>query len=257
MNALKPDKKSTIITLLNNGISQREISRKTSIDRKTVRKYANGSGLFLGNGDLDSKYPTEMEVATLRGVRPYGLEAGPDCIISQNPPPRPPGISVSKEEKRAIPLHARSACEPHREWIEDQVRLGRNAVAIYQDLVERFGFTNKYNSVKRFVRGLRKEDPKQFDRLEYLPGEEAQVDYGTGAKTLHSTGKYRKPRLFVMTLKYSRRSFRKVVWKSSKETWAKLHEEAFRYFGGCTQYVVLDNLKEGVIKPDIYEPEVI
>jgi transposase len=255
MNVLKPDKKSTIITLLNNGISQREISRKTSIDRKTVRKYANGSGLFLGNGDLDSKYPTEMEVATLRGVRPYGLEAGPDCIISQNPPPRPPGISVSKEEKRAIPLHARSACEPHREWIEDQVRLGRNAVAIYQDLVERFGFTNKYNSVKRFVRGLRKEDPKQFDRLEYLPGEEAQVDYGTGAKTLHSTGKYRKPRLFVMTLKYSRRSFRKVVWKSSKETWAKLHEEAFRYFGGCTQYVVLDNLKEGVIKPDIYEPE--
>jgi len=135
------------------------------------------------------------------------------------------------------------------------VKLDRNAVAIYQDLVERFGFTNKYNSVKRFVRGLRKEDPEQFDRLEFLPGEEAQVDYGTGAKTLHSTGKYRKPRLFIMTLKYSRRSFRKVVWRSSKETWAKLHEESFRYFGGCPQYVVLDNLKEGVIKPDIYEPE--
>jgi hypothetical protein len=58
-----------------------------------------------------------------------------------------------------------------------------------------------------------------------------------------------------MTLKYSRRSFRKVVWKSGQGVWAKLHEEAFRYFGGCPQYVVLDNLKEGVIKPDIYEPE--
>ena len=244
MNVLKPDKKSTIITLLKNGISQREISRKTSIDRKTIRKHANGSGLFPGNRDLDSKSPTEEEVAT-----------GSDCITSENPPPWPPGNSISKKEKRAIPLHARSACEPHRKWIEGQVKLGRNAVSIYQDLVERFGFTNKYNSVKRFVRGLKKEDPKQFDRLEFLPGEEAQVDYGTGAKTLHSTGKYRKPRLFVMTLKYSRRSFRKVVWKSSKETWAKLHEQAFRYFGGCTQYVVLDNLKEGVIKPDIYEPE--
>ncbi len=244
MNVLKPDKKATIITLLKNGISQREISRKTKIHRKTVRRYANESGLFPANPDLDSKYPTEGKVAT-----------GPDCIISQNPPPWPPGISVSKEEKRAIPLHARSACEPHRGWIQDQVRLGRNAVAIYQDLVERFGFTNKYNSVKRFVRGLKKEDPKQFDRLEFLPGEEAQVDYGKGARTLHSTGRYRKPRLFVMTLKYSRRSFRKVVWRSSKETWAKLHEQAFRYFGGCTQYVVLDNLKEGVIKPDIYEPE--
>ena len=58
-----------------------------------------------------------------------------------------------------------------------------------------------------------------------------------------------------MTLRYSRRSFRKVVWKSSSEIWARLHEEAFRYFGGAVQYVVLDNLREGVIKPDIYEPE--
>ena len=244
MNVLKPDKKSTIITLLTNGISQREISRKTKINRKTVRRYANESGLFPANPDLDSKYPTEGEVAT-----------GSDCIINQNPPPRPPGNSESKEEKRAIPLHAGSACDPHREWIEDQVRLGRNAVSIYQDLVERFAFRNKYNSVKRFVRGLKKKDPKQFDRLEFLPGEEAQVDYGQGARTLHATGKYRKPRLFVMTLKYSRRSFRKVVWRSSKETWAKLHEQAFRYFGGSTQYVVLDNLKEGVLKPDTYEPE--
>jgi hypothetical protein len=64
-----------------------------------------------------------------------------------------------------------------------------------------------------------------------------------------------RPRLFVMTLRYSRRAFRKVVWNSSQEIWARLHEEAFRYFRGCTQYVVLDNLKEGVLKPDIHEPE--
>ncbi len=88
MNVLKPDKKSTIITLLNNGISQREISRKTKIHRRTVRKYANESGLFPASSDLDSKYPTKGEVAT-----------GSDCIISQNTPPRPPGNSVSKEQK--------------------------------------------------------------------------------------------------------------------------------------------------------------
>jgi hypothetical protein len=86
-------------------------------------------------------------------------------------------------------------------------------------------------------------------------GEEAQVDYGMGAPTLHSSGKYRRPRLFIMTLKYSGRAFRKVVWNSSKETWCRLHEEAFRYFSGSTQYVMLDNLKEGVIKPDLYEPD--
>ncbi|MBK7235091.1 MAG: IS21 family transposase [Sterolibacteriaceae bacterium] len=93
------------------------------------------------------------------------------------------------------------------------------------------------------------------DRLEFLPGEEAQVDYGEGAPTLHPSGRYRKPRLFVMTLRYSRRSYRQVVWKSSSQVWAWLHEQAFRYFGGCCQYVVLDNLKEGVIRPDIYEPQ--
>jgi hypothetical protein len=81
------------------------------------------------------------------------------------------------------------------------------------------------------------------------------VDYGLGALTrIPGKNTYRRPRLFVMTLKYSRRCFRKVVWKSSQTTWAKLHEEAFRYFGGVTRYVVLDNLKEGVITPDIYEP---
>ena len=255
VNVLSRDKKGTIITLLKNGISLREINRKTNIHRKTIRKYAEANNLLPVHGALDSKSPTKGEVATLRGIMPYGPEAGSEDKTHQNAPPRPPAKSQTKQEKKDIPSHARSACEPHREWIEEQVRLGRNGVAIYQDLVERFGFTNKYNSVKRFVRGLKRKDPEQFDRLEFPPGEESQVDYGKGAKTLSSSGKYRKPRLFVMTLKYSGRSFRKVLWKSSKENWAKLHEEAFRYFGGCTQYVVLDNLKEGVIKPDIYEPE--
>lgn len=243
MNVLKPDKKSTVTTLLKNGVSQHEICQKTKIDRKTIRKYAKKIKK-TDDTDLDLKSPTIEKVAT-----------GTTYKEEENPPPRPPGNEQNNQDKQMFPSQCRSACEAHREWIEKQVMLGRNAVAIYQDLVERFGFTHKYNSVKRFVRGLRKKDPKQFDRLEYLPGEEAQVDYGQGAKTLHPSGKYRRPRLFIMTLKYSRRAFRKVVWKSSQQVWAKLHEEAFRYFGGCCQYVVLDNLKEGVIKPDLYEPE--
>jgi transposase/5S rRNA maturation endonuclease (ribonuclease M5) len=235
MNILKPEKRNAIDILSNNGASQREIHRKIKIDRKTIRKYRNPSNSQTEE-DSDSKSST--------------LATGSDGKIDQNPPPRPPARDDDK-----IPKQARSACDSHREWIEAQVRLGRNATAIYQDLVEQHGFTHKYNSVKRFVRGLKKKDPKQFDRLEFPPGEEAQVDYGTGAKTLHESGKYRKPRLFIMTLKYSGRAFRKVVWNSSQEIWARLHEEAFRYFGGCPQYVVLDNLKEGVLKPDIYEPE--
>lgn len=71
-----------------------------------------------------------------------------------------------------------------------------------------------------------------------------QVDYGEGASTrVPGTERYRKPRLFVATLRYSRRCFRRVVWKSSQETWARLHEQAWRYFGGSCRYVVLDNLQ--------------
>ena len=148
-----------------------------------------------------------------------------------------------------------SACEPHRAWIEAQVGLGRNAVSIYQDLVEGHGFTHAYNSVKRFVASLKARAPERFDVLEFPPGEESQVDYGQGALTLVRPGKYRHPYLFVMTLKYSGKSFRKVAWKTSQEVWSRLHEEAFRALGGCPAYVVLDNLKEGVIRPDIYAPE--
>jgi len=255
MNVLQPNKKTAIITLLTHGISQREIGRKVRVDRKTVRKYAR-----MANKNK------EAEEAAIEISKSPRVATGSEAVTGQNPPPRPPVLEVpvsesetacaSADEDRPIPAHARSACEHHRLWIEEQVRLGRNAVSIYQDLVERFAFEHKYNSVKRFCRALRKKNPAQYDRLEFPPGEEAQVDYGLGAPTIKpGTNTYRRPRLFVMTLKYSRRCFRKVVWTSGQVVWAKLHEEAFRYFGGTTRYVVLDNLKEGVIKPDLYEPE--
>lgn len=225
---MTPEKRNTVVTLLQNAISQHEISRKTGIDRKTIRKIAQSLVAATANSPM----------ATGSGV--HG---------EQIPPPRPPAPA---EAANSV---VQSACEPHREWIEAQIRLGRNAVAIYQDLVDHHGFASRYNSVKRFCRSLRQHEPAQFDRLEFQPGEEAQVDYGEGALTRLPNGRYRRPRLFVMTLRHSRRSFRKVVWNSSSETWARLHEEAFRAFGGSVQYVVLDNLKEGVIKPDLYEPE--
>jgi len=240
VNVLKPHLKSTVFTLISQRVSQREIHRLTGIDRKTIRFYAKSM-------------PVAAEAEPNSSTLATGSPTGPEI---ENPPPRPPAISREISPKVVLPP-ARSACEPHRQWIEAQVRLRRNAMSIYQELVDRRGFTQAYNSVKRFCRGLRRQEPEQFDRLEFDPGEESQVDYGEGALTRHPvSGKYRRPRLFVMTLRYSRRSFRQVVWKSSSETWARLHEQAFRYFGGSTRNVVLDNLKEGVIKPDIYEPEI-
>jgi hypothetical protein len=98
--------------------------------------------------------------------------------------------------------------------------------------------------------------PKVSCRFETEPGQEAQVDYGESALTRHpQTGKFRRPRLFVMKLSNSCRSFRKVVWNSSSEIWCKLHEEAFAKFGGAPHTIRFDNLKEGVIKLDVYDPQ--
>jgi transposase len=222
VNVLKPHLQTTVFTLLAAGRSQREIARITKIDRKTIRALAQRFAAAPANSP--------------------GVATGP---VTQIPPPRPPGSG-----RQSV-----SACEPHREFIQAQLRLRRNFTAIYQDLVDQFGFGASYNSVKRFGATLIEQDPAQFDRLEFAPGEEVQVDYGEGAPTrVAGSDRYRRPRLFVMTLRYSRRCFRRVVWKSSQETWAQLHEQAWRYFGGTASYVVLDNLKEGVIKPDLYEP---
>jgi len=218
---LKPYLRVTIRTLLSGGTSQREIERLTGVDRKTIRRYARE--------------------ANSPGVTTGLLPQKSGETADQNPP-RPPG-------------QAQSACEVHRGWIEQQVELGRNAQSIYQDLVERRGFTHRYNSVKRFVRGLKFREPDRFDVLESLPGEEAQVDFGEGALTQYRNGKYRRPYLFVLSLKYSGKAFRKVVWKADQHSWARLHEEAFHALGGSCAYVVLDNLKQGVIKPDLYEPQ--
>jgi transposase len=224
LNVLKPHLQTTVFTLLAAKASQREIERVTGISRKTIRAH-------------------QKRFAAERANSP-GVATG---SVEQTPPPWPPAPG---------PAITASACEPHRAFIEEQLRAKRNAMAIYQDLVDRFGFAGAYNGVKRFVGKLRVRDPEQFDRLEFGPGEEAQVDYGEGAPTrVPGTERFRKPRLFVMTLRYSRRSFRRVVWKSSQQIWAELHEQAWRYFGGSCRYVVLDNLKEGVAKPDLYEPE--
>ena len=47
------------------------------------------------------------------------------------------------------------------------------------------------------------------------------------------TGKYRRTRLFVLTLGYSRKAVRLLTWQSSAQIWAELHERAFRRLGGA------------------------
>ena len=129
-------------------------------------------------------------------------------------------------------------------------------MAIWQDLVDQHGFPARYASVRRFVGQLRgQRTPEAHPVIVTAPGEEGQVDYGEGPMVRHpGTRKYRRTRLFVFTLGYSRKSVRLLTFASSTRRWAELHEEAFRRLGGAVHVVVLDNLKEGVLTPDVYDP---
>lgn len=163
------------------------------------------------------------EVSTDPGAQEASAPVGPA-------PPWPPSPGRSPQA---------SACEPHREWIEEAVRNGRLARAIWQDLVDDRHFRAGYASVRRFVAKLRAEAPREaHPRIETPPGQEAQVDYGDGPMVRDpGSGKYRRTRLFVLTLGYSRKAVRLLTWKSSTRIWAELHERAFRRLGGATSTV--------------------
>jgi transposase len=199
-----------------------------------------------------------------------GVEEGLACVFGvqgreiadplRESAPSPPATAAPGSPEGPTPppplVGQPSACEPHRAMIEKALADRRNGMAIYQELVDDHGFTGSYSSVRRFVRKLRGEVSRAAHAVIHTdPGEEAQVDYGEGPMVRDPhTGKHRRTRLFVMTLGRSRKSVRLLVWRSSSRVWAELHEKAFRRLGGCVRVVVLDNLREGVLKPDIYDP---
>ena len=86
-------------------------------------------------------------------------------------------------------------------------------------------------------------------------GEEAQVDYGLLGRWF-DPGDRRLRRVwgFIMVLAFSRMMFLRPVLKMDEASWVESHVLAFEFFGGVVARVVPDNLKTGVIKPDLYDP---
>ena len=116
---MKPSKQTTVLTLLAKGLSQREIARLTDVDRKTIRSIARRQAAPPSNS------PTP---ATGTDPNSPTLATGP---VTEIPPPRPPAPDTGPH----------SLCEPHRAFIEEQLRLRRNYTAIYQELVYQHGLT--------------------------------------------------------------------------------------------------------------------
>ena len=248
-NVLNEETKQQILGLGRLGWSLRRIEKETGVRRETAGAYLRAAGVLVrGRGRIPA-VPAKGSEAGGGPNEPGGAkpaikpEVSTDCAPQQWPP-------KPERSPRA------SACEPHRDLIAEAMGRGRNAMAIWQDLVDGQGFDAGYASVRRFLIRLRgNETPEARVVIETAPGEEGQVDWGEGPMVRNpETGKYRRTRLFVLTLGYSRKSVRLIVWKSSSQIWAELHEKAFRRLGGAPRVMVLDNLREGVITPDVYDP---
>ena len=91
--------------------------------------------------------------------------------------------------------------------------------------------------------------------MECGAGEEAQVDFGTGAWIELPTGKRRRSHVFRIVLSYSRKGYSEAVYRQTTEDFIRSMENAFWHFGGVPKVLVIDNLKAAVKNPDWYDPE--
>src|SRR5215472_5305403 len=288
-NVLTEEKIQQVLALGRLGWSLRQIQKATHIRRETASQYLKAAGIEVrpsgGWGRRAAKPANQVITDFGAGKAPLRAIPEPNCnpqaspekpctkgeatakpanevitdseVISDRKQLQPDEVGVRWKPATCAQHSPRaSACTTYREAIEVGLSRGRNAMAIWQDLVDEYGFASSYQSVQRFVRKLRgAQTPEARVVIVTAPGQEAQVDYGTGPMVRDpETGKYRRTRLFVMTLGCSRKSVRLLTFRSSARIWAELHERAFRRLGGATRIVVLDNLREGVLVPDIYDP---
>lgn len=257
-NVLKMALIESILSLHAQRWSQRRIARELQIDRETVRKYLQQRL----SGAKPATAPTGSEAskpATFPGSPgpapkparnlPTGSSAG---LAGESAALAEAGEVVAAPLALAGPL---SSCEPYRELIQAKIEAELSATRIWQDLVAEHGFPGGYDSVRRFVQKLGRTRSLPFRRMECGPGEEAQVDFGTGAPVIAPDGKRRKTNVFRIVLSHSRKAYSEATFTQTTEDFFRCLENAFAHFGGVPKTLVIDNLKAAVAHPDWFDPE--
>jgi transposase len=215
-----------LLRRIRSGEADRAVSRALKVARKTVSRYrewAAREGYLEGPlppaGDLDSKLK----------------EMVPKCPLPRQP-------------FKAAEFHGQ---------IDAWLKAGVSPRAMYDRLKEDGKFAGSYSSVYRYVKTLKVETPDGFVRIEVDPGEEAQVDFGSGGEQVDpETGEVKRSWVFVMTLSHSRHQYARLVFDQKVSTWLACHREAFDHFGGVPRKIVIDNLKAAIVKALFYDPVV-
>jgi transposase len=205
------------------------MSKSLGLDRKTIRKYlVMAQTLSIGR---ESLLDEQELVAKLKALM---------------------DTQAATYERPALDLLTQYHDDIER-WFKDP---HMTAKQVWRLLKENYHIGIGYSTVKRYVR---KEFPRDTAhvsvRIETPPGDEAQVDFGyAGLMYDPKTQRKRKTWAFIMTLSYSRHRFVRFVFHQDIPSWLDCHERAFQWFGGVPSRITLDNLKAGVLKPDIYDP---
>src|SRR3954453_8982975 len=160
-NVLEPTKQQQILALAQLGWPVSRIATAISVDRETVTRYVRAARLPVRRRGRPGEAPAKPAISSEVSTDP---PANPAIIRAQ--------VSTDSRPSRAPQA---SACEPYRDRIEAALKVGRNAMAIWQDLVED-GFTARYASVRRFVQRVRGTMPSAARVvIATAIGEEAQV----------------------------------------------------------------------------------
>lgn len=245
-NRLAMDKSLAINNLRSAGYSERQIARALGVSRGAVRRHlaaqnANGTGAQTAP-PAEAQSPSGEPNSTR-------AQTGPDDdrVADNRVEPSP--------ADRDRPAAGSSHCEPFRCVISDKLQAGLSAKRIHQDLVAEHGFDGKYWSVYRFVSSLQSTGELPFRRIEVAPGEELQVDFGSGAKVRKPDGTFRRTHVLRCVLSHSRKGYSEAVFKQDTENFIRALENAFWAFGGVPKRIVFDNAKCAVKTPDWYDPE--
>ena len=262
-NVLNVQAQDSIVQLTAAGWPIRRISRHLGLDRKTIRRYLRQSSDPAGPpqdpksptisppGDDGSPQPKSPTISTAGSLAssnqfPATLATGLPEALPVDPRPIPPAVADPGR-----PGH----CSPHAALITAKLETGLSAQRIHQDLVVEVGFTGSYQSVKRFVRRLRGAVPDRVWRIEVQPGEEAQVDFGTGAWVIDPiSGVRRRPWVLRVVLSFSRKAYSEAFFRQDTEQFIRGLENAWRAFGGVPRTLNLDNLKAAVLQADWFDP---
>lgn len=213
-----------ILRRIRNGQSDREIAKAIGINRKTVGRYHTWA---REQGLLEGELPTLDEL----------------------------GRQMKETLNDKAPPQNVSSVESYRELVAKLRKQGVEIAAVHERLKDQ-GYTGSYASVYRFVRHLEPKTPEVTVRVETPPGKEGQVDFGYAGRMIDpETGEHRKTWAFVITLSWSRHQYVEFVFNQKVETWLKCHCNAFLFFGGVPQRVVIDNLKAGIVHASWDEPQ--